>query len=179
MTEPDPISQGALGWMDALYRQYWKDLCARLRRVYGAGPPDPEDLAQQAFARAIEIDGFETVENQRGYLFRIAVNLGLDASRRSSTARRFIQDELNALGDASLEKETPSNVYESKERLAQLNKAINSLSEKQREIVSRSRLKGETYAQIEVETGWSKADISRQLNAALKTLHAALDEYDA
>ena len=47
---------------------------------------------------------------------------------------------------------------------------LSGLSDRQREIVQRSRLKGQTYAQISAETGWSLGTISSELRAALQTL---------
>jgi RNA polymerase sigma factor (sigma-70 family) len=157
-------------FVSALYRDHWADLCGKLRRLYGAGPPEPQDLAQIAFVKLIEIGRREAITNAAGYLFRIAVNAGLDAKRRIRRTRRFIDDELAHLEKDRVEEITPSNVYESRESLAHLAKALERLPEKQREVLIRSRLKGETYAEIAAQTGWSAADISRQLNAALRVL---------
>lgn len=68
--------------LERLYRDLFPRLVARLRRIYGPGPPDPEDLAQTAFARAMKDDGWEKMSNPMAYLFRIAVNAGLDARQR-------------------------------------------------------------------------------------------------
>ena len=159
---------------ETLYRHHLPELKARLRRLFGDGPPEPDDLAQIAFARAIQIDGFPSLENPRGYLFRIAVNAGLDAKRRSATAGRYVESEKNAVSNDGLENFSSSNVYEARQKLAILEEALKQLSDKQREIIVRTRLKGETYAEIEKDTGWSKADISRQLRRALDELAKAV-----
>jgi RNA polymerase sigma-70 factor (ECF subfamily) len=56
-------------------------------------------------------------------------------------------------------------------------RAIATLTPKQREVLIRSRLKGETFEQIRDACGWSKADISRTLQAALGVLQSAMREY--
>jgi RNA polymerase sigma factor (sigma-70 family) len=161
--------------VDQLYRAHWERLCRRLRRLYGNGPPEPEDLAQAAFAKVSEMDNVEAIDNPGAYLFRAAVNMGLNAIDHINRVRRFEAGELAALGEDSLEKITPSDVLESKQALRAVESAMSRLSAKQRELIVRCRMKGETYAEISASTGWSKADISRQLNDALAILQAAAD----
>ncbi len=163
----------APGMVEQLYRNHWGELCRRLRRIYGDGPPEPEDLAQAAFVQITRMANADTIENPRAYLFRAAVNIGLNAIGRIQRTRRFIEDSLAETGEP-LEEISPSRVYEGKEAWGIVERSFESLSEKQREIVVRCRIKGETYAQISAATGWSQADISRQLNAALAVLQKAL-----
>lgn len=163
-----------LGPVERLYRDHWGGLCRRLRRIYGDGPPEPEDLAQTAFAKVIEQYDHEAIERPGALLFRIAVNAGLDNARKTSRARRFIDDELSYLEGSRVEEITPSDVYESKERLRALEKAINALPRAQREALLRSRLKGETYAEIAAAIGSSPASISRSLAAATRALAQAV-----
>ncbi len=160
------------GMVEQLYRNHWGELCRRLRRMYGDGPPEPEDLAQAAFVQITRLSNADAIENPRAYLFRAAVNIGLNSIGRIQRTRRFIEDALAESGEP-LEEISPSRVYEGKEAWSIVERAFDSLSEKQREIVMRCRIKGETYAQISAETGWSQADISRQLNAALAVLQRA------
>ena len=51
-------------------------------------------------------------------------------------------------------------------------------AEKQKYIVSASRLEGKTYQQISDDTGWSIADVCRQLNSALVILASSVDAND-
>ena len=37
-----------------LYRDYFGQLSGTLRKIYGNGPPDPNDIAQQAFEKVIK-----------------------------------------------------------------------------------------------------------------------------
>ena len=161
--------------MEQLYRAHWGKLCKRLRRVYGDGPPEPEDLAQAAFAKLTEIPNLQDIQNPGAYLFRAAVNNGLNAIDHIKRVRRFVEREFAIASEDSLEKITPSDVLKSKEALREVEAAMALLSGKQRELLVRSRIKGETYAEISASTGWSKADISRQLNDALAKLQAAVE----
>lgn len=62
-----------------------------------------------------------------------------------------------------------------KQDLERVARAMQQLSPKQKEILLRSRFKGQTYAEIRKDTGWSEADISRQLARVMALLQAGLD----
>lgn len=171
--ETDPARRHRI---DRLYRQHWRPLCARLRRVFGNGPPDPEDLAQTAFQRLIEHDALDAIRNPGGFLFTVAVNKGRDGQRHIVRTERLLKEEGILLRQDEMDQITPLNVFESRETLSAMAAAIGRLTPKQQEILARSRLKGETFDAIQAATGWSKADISRQLAAAVKALHAAARE---
>lgn len=158
-----------------LFRDHYRDLCARLRRLYGGGPPDPEDVAQTAFEKISQIEDLSRIEHPRAFLFRAAVNHGLNSLDRIKVARRFAQRELAAANAPIVEENTPEDVLSMRQRLESARKAFAVLTAKQKEIVIRSRLKGETYAEIQQATGWSQADISRQMTAALSAMQAAVD----
>ena len=169
-TETDPARRRHI---DRLYREHWRPLCARLRRVFGNGPPDPEDLAQTAFQKLIEQDGLATIRNPGGFLFTVAINKGRDGQRHIARTERLLRDEGILLRQDELDQITPLNVFETRQALSATAAAIGRLTPKQREILTRSRLRGETFDTIRAATGWSKADISRQLAAAMKALNDA------
>lgn len=161
-------------FLDTLYRTYWKSLCLWLRRRYGKGPPEPEDIAQAAFAKIAALDDVDRIQNPRAFLYATAVNTALSGIDWISRTRQFIDKELVDHGE-TVEEITPERVYLDKERFQIVNVAMDRLSAKQREILMRSRIQGQTYDQIGLDTGWSNAEISRQLNKALEILHNALE----
>lgn len=170
---PDGTDRDAL--LTRLYRDHYRELCARLRRLFGAGPPEPEDAAQMAFAKLSAIEDLSRIEHPRAFLFRTAVNLSLNAIDRVRVARRFAEKELSAANTPIVEENTPEDVFSMRQRLEHTQAAFARLTEKQKEIVIRSRIRGETYAEISRATGWSQADISRQLKAALSAMLDAIN----
>ena len=164
-------------FIDDLYRSHRRDLCGLLRRMFGSGPPEPEDLVQGAFQKFSELDNIDHIENPRAFLAKIAVNIGLKSIHRVRHARKYTAEQL---GDsaAELEEIDPERIYQGRQQLRALDEAMAKLTVKQREIVVRTRLKGETYAHISQMCGWSEADISRQLNRALEILADAVDPAD-
>lgn len=171
----DPVRDQ--GFIEQLYRDHWKTLCMRLRSVFGRGPPEPEDLAQTAFTRLIERADPLMLEDPAAFLFRIAINSGRDRLRHIARAKALIEEQLAPEFFEQVDQMTPSNVYEGRERLSVTEAAMAKLTPKQREILIRSRLKGETFEQIREACGWSKADISRSLQSALGALQDAMREY--
>ena len=162
--------------VEALYRDHWRALCVRLRRVFGDGPPDPEDLAQTAFAKFIERADIGELDNPASFLFRIAINEGRDRIRHIVRSNQLITSQLTPPDGADVEQITPLVVYEARQDLQITTDAFNALSQKQQEVIARSRLRGETFAEISAATGWSKADISRTLKSALGALQTALQD---
>jgi RNA polymerase sigma-70 factor (ECF subfamily) len=183
---PEPHSDGARtavigsrkerakGTLEDLYRSYRAPLVAWLRRRYGSGPPNPEDIAQTAFIKLLASDGLGRADHIRSYLYAIAVNTARDEIQWISRTDRFIERQLRESG-RDLEEITPERIYSGKLDVDRLAELMGQLTGKQREIVRRSRILGQTYAQISEEMGWSMADISRQLAAALTFLKSRLE----
>ncbi len=157
-----------------LYRHHWGDLCRMVRRMFGDGPPEPEDLVQGAFQKWSELENVDHIENPRAFLAKVAVNNGLKNIEKVQRARKYVTEQLHKPG-TGLEEIDPERIFQGRQTLAMLDQAMSRLTTKQREIVVRSRLRGETYAQISAARGWSEADISRQLHRALKALADALE----
>ncbi len=164
-------------FLQGLYKSCWSDLCGWLRQRYGAGPPEPEDIAQQAFTRLAALDSIAHIQHPKSFLYATAINLAVNAVKWVSRTRTFIDDELSG-SSQKLEEMTPERVYQGKEKFAVMLREVDGLTEKQKEILVRSRFKGQTYDEIAIATGWSSADISRQINMALKIVSDALKNYD-
>ena len=174
----DERAAGAHPEQEQFYRRYWGELCSYLRRRFGPGPPEPEDVAQSAFARLAELGASSGIRDRRAFLFTIACNLVLDEKRRRRTQGRCIDEDLRSAGEV-LEEITPERVLLERERFEILAAAIKRLPRKQQRVLILSRYHGETYAQISKRTGWSLADISRQVTRALAALDAALGGAEA
>ncbi len=161
--------------LTALFDVHRHELISTLRRLFGDGPPEPEDIAQSAFSQIAALSPDYSIQNPKAFLFKVAINFGRRAAKKSWINHKFITDELSSVGP-EVEEISPERLLVGKEAIASIDQAFQQLSPKQREIIVRSRLKGETYAEIASETGWSVATISRQLHAAMEVLEAAIDD---
>lgn len=75
--------------LETLYRERAEAVTMALRREFGDGPPDPEDITHQAFHRLIERGGWDDIENPPGFLWRTARNLILTYKRNVATRRKY------------------------------------------------------------------------------------------
>jgi RNA polymerase sigma factor (sigma-70 family) len=162
--------------IDALFSAHWLDVCRLLHKCYGSGPPEPEDVAQEAFTRFSQMNNIAEVRDPKAYIIKIAVNITLKSISRLCKTREFIAEQLH-LNEDQLNEICPETILQGEQRISAIQKGTEKLSDKQRDILMRARIKGQTYAQISADTGWSLADICRQLNATM-TILESVDEQD-
>lgn len=157
--------------MDALYARHWGELCHYIRKHFGPGPPDPEDVAQDAFMKFAAINDREAIENPRAYLFRTAHNVLVDEHRRLALRRanpaemqaRLVRDD-----------RTPERVLVGQERLEILARALRTMPTARRRSFLLNRLRGLSCAAIARMTGYSESAVKKHIDLALRDLEAAL-----
>ncbi|AEE21763.1 RNA polymerase sigma factor [Paraglaciecola chathamensis] len=172
---PDkPKKARELNAVDRLFREHWRDVCRVLHACYGSGPPEPEDVAQEAFSRFAQLRNLEKIDDPKAYIIKIAMNITLKSISRLCKTRAFIDEHIQHTQE-QCDEMSPETILQAEQRIAAIQKGTEQLSEKQREILMRARIKGQTYTQISTDTGWSVADICRQLNAAMALLES-IDE---
>lgn len=169
----DPMLTRESG-IETLYRDYWAELCRKLRHKFGAGPPEPEDVVQTAFAKLAALKDPAGVRNPRAFLFTTARNIVVDYKRQQRRHFDYAQGLLAENPALSLDELTPERVYLHSERFEIMRKAVEKLPHKQMVVLNLHRNRGLTYQQIADETGWSYGDVYRQMEAALEALTDAL-----
>jgi RNA polymerase sigma factor (sigma-70 family) len=110
----------------------------------------------------------------KAYIIKIAVNITLNSMGKLRKIRELITQQLH-LDEDRLNEICPETILQGEQRIVAMQNGINRLSAKQRDILMCVRIKGQTYAQISDQTGWSLADICRQLNEAMAILES-IDE---
>ncbi len=159
--------------LDALYRRHWPELCRYVRRTFGSGPPDPEDVAQQAFMSFATIDDPVAVDHPRAYLFRTAHNIVVDERRRAAGHCAAVVELFPSAGEKSDDR-TPERVLMAEERLAVLSAAVRALPEERRRSFLFNRLHGLSCAEIARRTGYSDSAVKKHVAQAMDALEAAL-----
>lgn len=172
-SSPKVVALDRHRWLEHLHRTYSQELCRWISRRFGAGPPEPEDVVQIAFCKIAELDDLSQIRNPRAFLYTVAVRTCISACRTRERTVRFIDEAMRENGE-EVEEITPERVYLEKERLRMVESGLLELTDMQRELVYRSRILGETFADIREQTGWSLASISRQLRAALARISSDL-----
>ena len=159
--------------LDALYARHWAALCSYIKKHFGPGPPEPEDVAQDAFMKFAAIVDRNAIENPRAYLFRTAHNVLVDEHRRLALRRT---KGGHAEASSVSEDRTPERVLVGRERLEILSRSVRAMPAARRRSFLFNRMQGLSCAQIARMTGYSESAIKKHIDLALKDLEAALTD---
>lgn len=154
-------------------------LCARYRtpllRYFirkGLAADLAEDCVQDVFVRITRTD-LASVTDLEAYLFTVASSVAIDNRRRSVTRQAAQHVPLEKFEIESREV-SPARVYEDREAIVRLDRALDELSERTREIFLLNRLDGLSYTQLAVRFDLSVAAIEKHMSKALAHLRKRL-----
>jgi len=126
---------------------------------------EAEDLTQEVFLRLARRLDVESVDNPEAFLFRTAVNLLRDRSRRGKTAASHL-DEMTYRG-AAVEELSPERVVEGRQSLASVLRALDELDGRTRDAFILHRLEGMRHAEIAALYGVSVSSVEKYIIKAL------------
>lgn len=161
------------GKLGELYQNYCAELCSYLRRTFGAGPPDAQDVVHEAFAKFAALADRSQVQNPRAYLYRSSYHIFIDERRRLSSWRNGVAPAL-ADSEAQNDEITPERVFIANERLESLRDAIQGLPAERRRSFLLHRLYGLSCAEIARRDGYSESAIKKHITLAMADIDAAL-----
>ncbi len=157
------------------YVLYRRELCRFLRVRFGAGPPDPHDLAQQAFAQLAAVENPHLIENPRAFLYRTAINAAID-HRRSERSRAQLTTSVAVAWKAeAVEELGPQRIAVAREDLAILRRALSRLTERDRTLLLLNRLEGMSFAELARRSGLSPSGVRLIVEQSLQKCEAALE----
>ena len=164
------LKNGDTGAADYLVSKY-------LRRVVGIAwgivrnAQDAEDLAQEAFVKAIESIGrFRSGEPFGPWIFRIVTNLSLDVMKHRG---KFRHEELMDTNPAARRDDAELRA-ESNELAGRIDAAIESLPEMQRIVARLNLVEQFDHAEIAAMTNLSEGTVRSHLSLARKKLRDQL-----
>ena len=159
-----------------LHRDHWRDLCRYLAATFGQGPPEPEDIAQIAFARVAAHSDFRAIENPKAFLWRTAQNIAV-SEKRSQAARRTEPRDVDGVAAAQQGDEvTPERLLAAREQIAAIVAALDAMPAKRRRMLVLNRIDGLSFAEIARRTGLSQTAVKKHVARAMIDLDAALAE---
>ncbi|MEL7046044.1 MAG: RNA polymerase sigma factor [Pseudomonadota bacterium] len=157
--------------MVELYRQNLSPLAAYLRRRFGDGPPDPDDIVQLAFEKLLSRTGLEDIQNVKAYLWRTAHNLLLKEKRAQGVKDRN-DFEVERLFFACEGVEfAPERVLQARQQLDAVEERLREMPARRREAFLLHRLEGLSVAETARRIGVSRT-------AAVKHIARAAAELD-
>ena len=153
--QPTPDDRGDNADIAALYQAHSSGLVSALRKMFGNGPPDPEDVAQQAFEKLIERPDRSDIRNLKAFLWRTARNTFLKGLDKEKVRTRHDFEVEHLFFPSGGDESTPETVLEVKEELRAINEALRQMPEKRRH----------AFLLHKVE-GLSISDVARRLDIA-------------
>jgi len=149
-----------------LYRRYFNKLAKEIAATYGSGPPDPEDVAQQAFEKLNLRDNQDKLSNPEGFLWICARNI-IISEKRAEQVRHKGEEELKlryfGYSDGNFD---PERAIIANKHLDVIKLTLQSMPERRRQIFLYNRIHGLTP-----EKAGQKCGVSR--TAAVKHIAAA------
>ncbi|MEM6680674.1 MAG: sigma-70 family RNA polymerase sigma factor [Pseudomonadota bacterium] len=158
-----------------LYEDHAEQLSRYLRREYGDGPPDPDEVMQEAFARLYEHRSLGTIKNLRAFLWRIARNLVLDGKRHIEARSKYdyeIENLFFALDSTSL---SPENVLYMREQLHIVNQVLSAMPERRRKAFLWHRVDGLNFVAVAKRLGVNRRHVAKQIAQAAFDIETALN----
>lgn len=159
----------------AAYLEQRQDLARFCRARLGAASGDVDDLLQDLYLKVSALPADTPVDNPRAFLFRLLSNLMLDRWRSGQRAAardsawRQINHQTGAVEDVD---DAPSaeTVVASRERLARLVAALDTLPPKTRTIFRLHKFDGVSYADIASRLDISRSSVEKHMMDALRVL---------
>lgn len=128
-----------------------------------------EDLAQEAYIRALQTAQTATIEHVEAFLHRTVRNLAVDHMRRRKTRERY--EESQALDEQlrDIPADTPSieTALIERERLRLFEAALQSMPERARRAWALSQVSGWSYARIAQHLGVSRNTVYNDVKLVL------------
>ena len=160
--------------IEALYDEYADQLSSTIRRMFGDGPPDPDDVAQQAFQKLIERGNIETISNLRAFVWRTARNIVLSTKRSATTRARYDYEVEQIYFPLKGDESTPERIILVREQLDTINEALRKMPEKRRRAIVLHRIEGLSVAEVGRRLGMSRQNAAKQLSKGMADLSVAL-----
>ena len=157
--------------LEVLYAKHFKALCHYVKKHFGAGPPEPEDVAQEAFIKFAALTNRQDIGNARAYLYRTAHNVVIDEVRRRKVR---VADAQRTISVQSSDDRTPERVLMGTERLEILRAATRAMPAARSRSFLLNRLHGYSAAAIARMTGYSESAVKKHIDLALTDIEAAL-----
>jgi RNA polymerase sigma factor (sigma-70 family) len=106
--------------LERLYHSHAHELRAFTRRRVGA--QEAEDIVQEIYLRALQEGGVASARHPRAYLYRIAANLTVDATRKAQVRARYAENGAMELPGAEAQENAAAieNVVELRQLCAHL-----------------------------------------------------------
>lgn len=131
-----------------------------------------DDLTQDAFVKLWKNCAKVPLDKVKAFLFTVVKNDFFNQVEHKKVVLKYQQAKRDTVN-----KETPEFVLREKEFQQELNDAINSLSEKQREVFLLNRIEKKKYREIAEMLGISQKAVEKRMHQAMLHLKSKIKNY--
>ncbi|MEM7098405.1 MAG: sigma-70 family RNA polymerase sigma factor [Pseudomonadota bacterium] len=162
-------SAGVPVFDDALtnaYKDYAKELVNGIRRTFGAGPPDPEDVAQEAFHKLYERGDIDSIRNLRAFLWRTARNIVLVAKRKADVRAKYDFEIEQLFFSPAGDNSSPERIISAREQLSAINACLRNMPVRRRRAFMLYRVEGLSMEEVGRRLGLSRSGAAKHVARA-------------
>lgn len=162
--------------LEAIYRETLQSLIAMLRKSFGNGPPDPEDIAQQAYQRLLERARLDDIENLEAFLWRTARNLFFNEQRKQAVRSRYDYELEQFFFPTQGFDSDPERVHIAEEQISLVRQALQAMPERRRRAFVLHRIDGLSIAATGRELKISATAAGKHIAKAMADIDRRLSE---
>ncbi|MEM0928725.1 MAG: sigma-70 family RNA polymerase sigma factor [Pseudomonadota bacterium] len=158
----------------ALYQQRAPKLTATLRKMFGNGPPDPEDVVQQAFQKILERGDCSDIEDLNAFLWRTARNICLKGRRHEDVRAKFDFEIEHLFFPQRGDDSSPEGVLSTKEELHAINEALRAMPDTRRRAFVLNKVEGLTVTDVAKRLRIGRSPATRHISRAMRDIELHL-----
>ena len=142
---------------------------------------DAEDVVQESFVKAyLSLHSFKGDSSFYTWLYRIVFNMAIDVKRKiTRSGRHVVVDDIGSLSEEPVSSgvNRPDRQVSGQEELGILAKAMDELSEDQRQVLMLREVDGLSYEEISAALDIKEGTVMSRLFYARKRLHEIFERY--
>ena len=159
-----------------LYSAYFRKLVSDLAAAYGAGPPDPEDVAQRAFVKLNIRGNIDQIKDPEAYVWIAARNIIISEKCSEMVRTRNKHEVERRFFGEGREAFDPERVFIAREQLSLVMEVLEKMPTRRREIFMWNRVYGLTIKEAGRRCGVSQTAAHRHISVAMREIAEALTE---
>ncbi|MEM6485297.1 MAG: sigma-70 family RNA polymerase sigma factor [Pseudomonadota bacterium] len=157
------------------YRDHFHRFVADLRAKFGSGPPDPEDVAQQAFEKLLNhSSGDDPIRSVKAYLWMVCRNIIISDLRSQKTAKQRDIAYFEQKSDQEGFVLSPERVLASREQLSIVQFQLRKMPDRRRKSFLLMRVHGLSQTEVARELGISRTAVSKHVAKATQEILSVL-----
>ena len=157
-----------------LYASSSSELATYLRKAFGDGPPDPDDVAQQAFLQLANYEHIHKVRNLKAFLWRTARNVLLSYKRNADTRSKYDYEIEHLFFAAKGSEVSPARVLEVKRQLKIIEKTLAHMPQRRRDAFLLHRVEGLNVTDTGKRLGVTRHAVVKHIARAAADIEIAL-----